>query len=221
MKKPAEILKLYQEKTDKFFEKYRKARDLWRYTEISLTLFATAFFVIFAIRPAVATISGLAGEIREKEAISLEMRKKINAVIAAQEGYALIQENTVLIDSFLPTDFNLGQGLAQILGSADEGQVISKGINLSGLDLIGESRETRQKKAQEKKSGSVGDRLAEVVFNFSGKSSYSDFRKFIELITGTRRWTELAQYQVSKEEKEGENLLNVIIKGKLFYWDDQ
>jgi len=199
----------YKEKLGKNLEKTFQKESNWQYTEVILTLFVVAFFVLFAIRPAVVAISGLIGEIEDKKNLTQEMGLKINNIILAQEQYALVQEKHQVIESFLPSDFNLGTGLAQVLGTAKDGQVSIQNLGISDLEVI----------EQEKKKGN----LAGVKFNFSTEGGYQDLKAFIKQLTETRRWTQLDQYQILEAKRErGETVeeagLNLVVSGQILYW---
>ncbi len=210
----AKLFNNYQKGLTKAIEKYQEQEEAWRYTEVALTLFTVAFFVLFAIRPAVVTISSLVGEIKEKETISLKMRGKINAIIAAQEEYALVQEKADLIDSFLPVSFNISQGLTQVIGSANQSQVSLGGISLAGVSLIGEEEVKKEKEKKEE-----NENLSELNFSFSSKGDYFNLKQVVKMIVETRRWIDLTQYQITKSQKE-EEPLSLTINGRLFYWND-
>lgn len=224
--KITELITICQERVSRTVQKYQKKEEVWKYTEISLTLFVIAFFTLFAIRPAAVTISGLVGEIKEKEKISLEMKKKINSVITAQEEYALYQQKVDLIDSFLPVRFNLASGLAQIVGAAGEAKVAQKGIGLAEINL-GQPQKTteviggtkRAKKGVNKNiKTSQHSPLKEIDFNFHGDGRFPDFKNFVNFLLGTRRWIEITRYQLAQKTKEEKDKIRITLDGKIYFW---
>jgi len=217
------LLGKYQKELSQAIKKYQEKEEVWKYAEVSLTLFVIAFFVIFAIRPAVTTISGLVGEIKEKELISLKMKRKINAIIAAQEEYALCQQRVSLVDSFLPSDLNVTQGLTQVIGVAGETKVLAEGVNVSEFDLNGRtvSKPKTSKKSNTRKRASSQKRsqLGELKFNFASSGDYSNLREFINRLIKVRRWIEISQYQIaSSQEENNSSQLKLTINGKLYFW---
>lgn len=84
---------LRQKQEDKKF-----ARSL----EIGGTFLLIAFFMFFAIKPTFLTISKLVGDIRHKKNLTLQLRKKIDDIIAAQDLFAQVQEKYYLVDESLP-----------------------------------------------------------------------------------------------------------------------
>jgi len=217
----ADLLGKYQKGLNQAIKKYREKEEVWKYTEASLTLFTIAFFVIFAIRPAVTTISGLVGEIKEKELISSKMRKKINAIIEAQEEYALYQQRVSLVDSFLPPNLNVAQGLAQVIGAAGETRLPAEGVSVSEFELNNQvaAKAVSGKSGTKKTVSEKSSQLGEVKFNFGSTGDYSDLREFISRLIKTRRWIEISQYQIGKsQDEDNTSQLKLTINGKLYFW---
>lgn len=203
-KKVAVFFSNYQKRLEKAISLYREKETTWKYLEASLTLFVIAFFTLFAIRPAVVTISSLVGEIKEKEEISLKMRKKINNLIAAQEEYAKVQEKISVIDNFLPDEPDIAQGISQVLGLSFDNS-LSGDINISELSLIG---------------GETESNLSAFNFVFNTKGDYQTLRKFISELTKTQRWLAVERYQIGSEKKKDKepDTLGLNIEGSFFYW---
>lgn len=199
----------------KSVKKYQEKDEVWQYLETAITLFTISFFVIFAVKPATATISGLLGKIKEKEEISLEMQKKINALIEAQSNFAEVQGRTALIDSFLPQDFGIAQGSAQLAGSAVDSGVSLRGFSFSEIELI--SAQSRKKKTDP--NSLLGQQGGSLEFSFSGKSEYLRIKDFLNSLVKTRRWVEIDQFRIAKEKKESaESGLSVSLSGEFFYF---
>lgn len=216
--KIAELFTRYQKGLRQAIRKYQKKEEAWKYAEASLTLFTIAFFVIFAIRPAVTTIAGLVGEIKEKEKISLQMRKKINSIIAAQEEYALYQERVNLIDDFLPTELEFASGLAQVVGAAGEAKVSQKGVRLAEIEIGGPKKTAKSAKVVKDGSRDQQSLLEGTEFSFNGSAEFFDFKNFINYLLKTRRWIEITQYQLGKDIKEEGSQIKISVNGKMYFW---
>jgi Tfp pilus assembly protein PilO len=100
-----------------FLDKKREDRYFYRLIEITITVVVITLFLVFAVRPSVLTISALIGEIKTKEEVSTQMRKKINNVVIAQEVYAQIQEKYQLVESALPESPQYAQLTEQIVSA--------------------------------------------------------------------------------------------------------
>lgn len=148
-----------------FLDKKREDRYFYRLVEITITVTVITFFLIFAVRPSILTISALVGEVKSKEKVSAQMRKKINDVVMAQEIYAQIQEKYQLLESALPESPQYAQLTEQIVAAGDYSQtpVTSIGFNLNQKDPN------------------------TIAFSFSQDATFTNIRSFVEKISKNRR----------------------------------
>ncbi len=196
-------LKNYHQKIDKKLNEYASDSVNWRYTEAVITILATTFFIFFAIRPAVITIAGLIGEINEKREISSRMQQKINNIVSAQEEYALVQERRDLLESYLPSDFGISQGITQVGG-------ISMDDNLPVSQMRLEEMEMANPKTD----------LSGIEFNFSTQGEYDQLKRLVEQIGLVRRWINIDNYQITVGEDDEAPLtqLKFNLKARFNYW---
>ncbi len=197
----------YQKKVNKKLEKYAENEERWNYLEVVITIFSITFFVIFAIRPAIVTISSLVGEIKEKEELSQKMQRKINSVIIAQEEFALVQGKRKLLESYLPSDFAISQGIAQVAGVSLESNLPVNQFSVKQIDnMIRPSKD-----------------LSGLDFNVTSAGDYGQIKEFLEYVNESRRWLEVENYQIniSEDEENPLGLLNFYIKGKFNYWFEE
>lgn len=85
-----------------YLRKQQENRRFLRSLEITATFITITFFMYFAIRPTVITISSLKGEIESKKLLKTALRSKINDVIQAQDAYSQVQERYQIINTSLP-----------------------------------------------------------------------------------------------------------------------
>lgn len=200
----ANQFKEYQDKVNEKLRKYAKNEESWHYLEVVITIFSITFFIIFAIRPAVVTISGLVGEINEKKELSQQMQQKINSVVIAQEEFALVQGKRELLESYLPSDYAITHGITQVAGAASEGDLSVGQMSVGQIEnMINPSK-----------------KLSGLRFNFSSEGAYDQIKKFFKQLETIRRWVEVDSYQIGiKEEKDTPlDLLNFYLNGKFNYW---
>lgn len=67
-----------------------------------LTLFAIAFFGVFAIRPSLTTISELLKQIEEKRILEEQLTTKITSLAAAQEEFLQFESQLAVFDQLIP-----------------------------------------------------------------------------------------------------------------------
>jgi len=113
-----------------YIKKSQESRKIRETVELAATFILISFFLFFAIRPTVLTISALVGEIKSKELLSREMKKKISSVILAQDLFSQVQERYSVVESCLPALPHFSQATSQIQGLLDE-----RSIEFSKLDF--------------------------------------------------------------------------------------
>jgi len=172
-----------------------------------------AFFSFFAVKPAAVTVAGLFGKIKEKEEISVKMQKKINELIEAQQIYSDAQARVNLVDSFLPSDFAIAQGISQLVGCAHQSTLSLMGLGFSRINLSGSEEKKKKAEVNQKQ-----ENLQVLPFSLSGKGDYFNIREFVAQLMAARRWIVINQYQISKDKKEEGQLLNLTLAGELNYW---
>jgi hypothetical protein len=87
------------------FEYLKKQQDNRKFVhsiEISATFVLITFFMVFALRPTILTISALKGDIESKKILKEELRNKINQVVTAQDLFSQVQERYQIVNSGLP-----------------------------------------------------------------------------------------------------------------------
>lgn len=104
-------------KLSPLFEYLKKQREIEknrRIFEVSITFVLISFFLFFAIRPTLLTISALVGDIKAKEILSTKLKDKINQVITAQDNFSSVQERYFLVEEALPANQNFVAAMTQI-----------------------------------------------------------------------------------------------------------
>lgn len=183
----------------KTYEKYRYQEEIWRSLEALLTLSTVILLSVFAIRPTVRAISSLVSEIRNKEELSLKMKKKIDQMIAAQTTYAQIQQEVFLIDQYYPYLPQLTEGLVQLAGLAQE-----KGLKINNL---------RVSRADFKNLPEGFE------FNFSLQGNYNQSRNFLSSLFQIRRGIIINNFQMEQDEEAQGELINTKISGSLLFFN--
>lgn len=85
-----------------YIKKQQENRKMVRSIEIGATFVLITFFLVFALRPTIITISTLKGDIESKKILKEELRNKINKVIVAQDLFSQVQERYQVVNSSLP-----------------------------------------------------------------------------------------------------------------------
>lgn len=192
-----------------YLKKQQENRQFNKSVEIAATFTLISIFVFFAIKPAVTTISGLIGEIQAKEASSVQMRQKIDQIVAAQDAFSQIQEKYQLIEDILPTTPKYTDIAIQV-----EGIGYTSGVDLSAVNFSLE-REHAQKE--------INTNLIPVSLNIGQNTSFQPALDLIDHLNRNRRAIRVnsvsftANRSVDKKETT-QAVLNFGAGLDIFYW---
>jgi len=179
-----------------YLQKKRENQKIVRSVELGGTFFLISFFILFAIKPTFLTISALVGDIKAKEVLSKELKKKINDVIVAQDLFSQVQERYSLVESSLPLNLRFYQANSQILGSTTKYQIPSDKFDYTMV-----------------KDQNYYGVTVNAITNFtSAFSMVSDILK-------NRRLIDVSNISFSiNDESPGQ--INMVLPLKIYYWRD-
>ncbi len=197
-------------KAGRTYKNYKNKEEVWRYGELTITLLAIAFFVVFAIRPTVRAISTLLSEIENKKELSQKMGKKINQVIAAQTNFASIQGEIAYLDEAYPQLPQLAKGGAQLVGLGLEKGLIVDSVTFSEVKFFS-SKVTRP--ASSKDQATTG-----VSYSASFSGDYEAIKLFLDDLLKVRRVFVVDGYSISVSEDLPTGWVNVSVFGLLPYF---
>lgn len=162
--------------------------------EISATFLLISFFIFFAIKPTLLTISKLVGDIKAKEILVKELKAKINNVIISQDLFSQVQEKYALIESSLPTSPRFYHATSQIVGLTEKNQVYLDGLNYS---------------------------ISNSNFYSTNISTSSSFLSASSLLSGflqNRRLFQIDQISFTLNEETNSKTININLPLKIYYW---
>ena len=174
------------------------------YTEIVLSILTTTFFLFFAIKPTLVTITGLIREIKDKKLVSQKLEEKINSLNAAQQEYSTVQSELYLVDQALPKDSQIFLLMKQLETLAFKSGVSLEALQYSPVNLKGE--------VEEKKPSTVD-------FKIVLAGSYENLRNFLISLIKLRRVIILDGFGF-KTKKAGEGL-SLSINAKAYFLKEE
>lgn len=173
-------------------------------TSLILTFSTIAFFVFFAIRPTVATISELLKEIGNKKDTAEKLTQKINTLAQAQEEYIATQDVGRLVDAALPNEAQVNQLVREV-----EYIVQQTNFNLTTL-RFGDFK-LYDVEEQGKGKGTV-------TLTLGGETNYGQVKTLIDELTNYARVVEVNNFSLSqKEDEEGFRYLNLFLDLESYY----
>lgn len=180
-------------------------------------IFLIAFFVIFAIRPTIVTISELLAEIKAREELNEKLSVKINQILTAQTLYNQIYDRLYLLDQALPDNSEFAQFSQTVESARLENNLNLKALNYAAIILT--EKENQKTTGQENQD-----------FSFSAglEGYYPNLKSFLETLFNQRRIVYIDSLKISQEKKTEnketteENLpLTIAINGKTFYLNNE
>ena len=200
-----------------YLKKQRENKKFIKTVETSGTFTLITFFLIFAIRPTALTISSLIGEIKAKEQMVAEMRKKIGNLVLAQDAFSQVQEKYKVINSALPENADYSQSMVQITSAAKESGILVDKLN---YDITGA-----------KKDSLVNSQLESFFVALDRDTSFRSALDLTDKILHNRRLINLESIRISsvKDEKKSsdsenippDNQINISFVNEIYYWQVQ
>lgn len=179
------------------FYKKKKVRT---YTALVLTIGTINFFLFFAIRPTIVTVTGLINEIDNNKEASLGLDKKIEALNLAQIEYQRVQKDLFLIDEALPLKPDVGRLTRQLEALAKRDQVELASVQIGRLTLLGENLDGLSSQQNLRPAKAQG---SELEFSLVANGSYEKLRTFSKNLTGLRRIIRISSMSLS-QQKDGQ-----------------
>lgn len=171
------------------------------YTGIILSILTVTFFLFFAIRPTLTTITGLMREIKDQRLVAEGLQDKINALRSAQEEYRLVEKDLYLVNQALPEDPQISTLLKQIETLAHQSGVTMEMAKYNQVYL-------REKEASPEEK--------EVNFGFTASGSYQNLKNFLTSLNSLRRIILVESFAFKTGKAESQSL-NLSLDAKAYY----
>jgi len=179
--------------------KKKKARV---YTSIILSIFTTAFFGFFAIRPTLVTIGGLLKEIKDKREVVAQMDQKIDNLNKAQTNYTRIKNDLDLVEESLPLDPDLPILIKQLESLARLSSVTIESVRFEKTNLQGE--------IEKEESQTAG-------FSLALLGSYENLKEFLNSLDTLRRVISVESFAFSSKMEDEIQVLTLTINADAHY----
>lgn len=205
---------------------YQKRQDLQMFTELLLTLSATAIFAIFAIRPTLITIIGLNKDISGKEQTTAQLDAKIQALADAQMLYDRNVNTINLIHQAIPDRPYPVLFARQIEGLSSVHNLSLIGMNTENIPVIGAS--SANTVAPTTTSGEANQAVdnfpqtaQEFEFELNLVGNYESISNFLVDFEALRTpmYQDTLNIQISETEFAGQLLLS--ISGRIAYFTNE
>ncbi len=181
-----------------FIKKQREIEKSRHLFELIVTFSLITFFLFFAIRPTLFTISTLVGDIKFKEILSTKLTTKIDQIIMAQDNFATIQEKYYLVDDALPSTQNFLQAKNQVDQVSSQNNLILDKISFAQSDKNYFSTQ------------------------ISTSASFTSSLGLITTLLNSRRVIDIPSLTFSQDkDSQSNNQINLILPIDIFFWQNQ
>lgn len=188
---------------------YQK-REIVVYTGLILSLFAIAFFGLFALRPTLITIATLYREIQDKRKTEQTLQAKINNLRLAQVNYAQVANSVQLVNQALPADAAIAEIVYPFEILAQRNSLSLTSVNFTPVDIRGKSQKPKT---------AVKDTSASIVgFDLVLKGDFANFQTFLSSLENLRRIMAIDRFSLKQNKtEEGDSVMSLNLTGRAFY----
>lgn len=109
------------------------------YTFLILSIFTSAFFLFFAVRPTINTIINLRKQIADSTNVDEKLTQKINSLSQIQAQYEVIKTDLPLLAQVLPGRADVVGLVQQMEKTSSDNQAILTSMQFSEVNLVGEA----------------------------------------------------------------------------------
>ena len=189
---------------------YYQKKQFQVYTGIIMSVVAVIFFLVFAIRPTVLTISNLVSEIKTQRKVAQQLQNKINSLSLAQSNYQQIKPKLPLINETLPNSTDFPKLIRQIEALGRKNNVVVKSIQFDNVSLIGEGEAVEGLTQTKTKDVQAFD------FNFTAAGQYHELKSFLEDLNSLQRLVLVNNYLIQTSKREAGLVLSLEAKACYF-----
>lgn len=198
-------------------ELYKKRKDVQKFLELFLSLFAVIIFSLFAIRPTVSTIISLTKEIKSKEETILIMDEKIENLKTAQSNYYQYKDAIDILVEALPSEPQPEDIIPQMEQAALTNKVYTNGISLGQTIIKGDTSVAPVGNGLPAKTKGVS-------ITYTGEGDYLNLAGLIRAVDNFRRPIKFDSASITKKKtKEGEvsSTLMINFSGNVVFYSSQ
>lgn len=189
---------------------YKVNKKVRVYTEIILSLAAISFFLVFAIKPTLVTITELITTIKDQRLVVAQLQNKITALSVAQSEYNLASGDLYLVDEALPKDSQMAALVKQIEVVASQSGATLNSIKFDPVTLkevVASPKEISQIAAQTAK---------EINFSLTVAGDYLNLKEFLRRLNALRRVIAVETFSLKIKKAESQTL-TLGISGRAYY----
>lgn len=134
------------------WQRYYTALEPWlqkpkvkAYSFLVLSIFTSAFFLFFAVRPTINTIINLRKQIADSSTVNSKLTEKINTLSQIQAQYEMIKSDLSLLTQALPVRADIAGLVRSIENISKDNQTALSAMQFGEANLVGEGSDKDSK----------------------------------------------------------------------------
>jgi hypothetical protein len=195
---------------------YRREPNIRMFLEVVLTLSTTSFFIAFALRPTLVTISGLTVDIKAKESVVATMDTKIKNISLAQANFESESKRLPLISSAIPNSPYPQILVRQLEGLAAADNVRVTGLTVNQVTLSGSDAPMAANPDEVSSTGGTKS----LGFSISVTGDFTSLAKFLADTEKLRRPVKISEGSITLTIDNETKSLILAISGEVPYLDN-
>lgn len=190
---------------------YKRRQDLKMFLEVLLSLGTVAFFIAFALKPTVLTITELYRDIQNKKDVVNKLNTKIGNLSLAKDVFAKEQTTINLTKTSIPTSPVPENYVRQIEALASQNNLTLMGISVGEVLLYGEAKKgSTQEEINPLPENALGVNIS---INVSG--TYEQLFSFLAGIEKLRRPINVDSVNITQSKSDTGNKLIILVSGRV------
>lgn len=165
-------------------DNYAKNQQVRESVELLLTFLTISFFIVFALRPTINTITELLANVNSQKEIAQKLDAKLGNLTQARANYNREEKRLFLIEQSLPENPSPDLYLRQIEGLVGTHNLTLKSFNVGETLIWGIAPKSIQEE-DERKQKIPGVRGASVAFAVTG--SFENISAFLDNLENLRQ----------------------------------
>lgn len=110
------------------------------YGFLILSIFTSAFFLFFAVRPTINTIINLRKQISDSTEVDRKLTEKINSLSQLQAQYEVIKADLPFLVQVIPTRADVAALVRQMENVSKDNQLTLTAVQFGDVSLVGEGK---------------------------------------------------------------------------------
>lgn len=196
------------------YQEYTKKEEVKMFFGVILSLFASAFFIFFALQPTVLTIQELLKTIKAKEEIIVKMDEKIKNLETAKALYINASSKIELANFSVPDSPSPETLSQQVEGLSGLTQATITNIAVEQVQILGATTQNPTSDVESLPEGAHG---MPFTLNVTSPGNFSSVTAFISSLKNLRRAVKIDKLTLTSSVSEGAQNLILAITGRSAY----